>query len=957
MKKIVLFIALIYSLCITAQAEIRENFDSSTSLPAGWKVDAHSNMKIEISENSGKGREGDHSVIIGRKSYGAKGGHTWLFTPSMDVKKDKSYEYLFYVKNSWQVINYKFSYGGSQQKATHTNTLFTKRAHNKKWDEIKGNFTAKSTGKIYFAFQYLNKGQRNSGNFYIDAVLIRETPKCTATEKPTVSNVTDKSAKISWAHTATNVADYKVKVVKKDQPVGSNAAAETTVANKTATITGLQQNTEYDVYVKSNCTGTDGKSEWSKKASFKTKCGAVNVLEETFSKQNGDSFLDCWSKLVDKGKYNYSGIKINYKYQMHINNFYSKQGDKLILITPKLNTLKARAKYQLRFKAKVNSSSHNGEKIQVGTITNTEDKSTFKVFKEFTLTDTAKEFTVDFSTYTGTDKYIAFNRSTQKTNESISTLLDYVHWEQIPIWNGTTNKSWENASNWSTNKVPTATDVIIIKNGLTNYPEITNTVSVANITVENGASITIKPTGRLTVKEVTTNDKLIIESDASNSGSFIADKVTGKATYKRYVSDNWQLIGSPVKGQQIANFVTASNLAKGTANTNHRGLAVYNNSKAKPWEYYTSSVSWGNFKDAKGYAIKTKTAGIVSFTGAVNTENITATEKGSANNKFLLLSNPYTAPISANKGTNSFLEQNKAKMKDTNVALYYWKESANKYGVINKSTADTKLAPGQGFFVESKTENNTFNFKKLMLSHQQNSVLLRRTDKPQKSVVLTVSEGNIKGETEIKYLKNTTKGLDIGYDAGYFDGGQTNLGIYSKLADGSYADTRFMLQCVNSSELENTAIPVGIKTDKKRTVILGLGSANLPKGINVFLRDKIADKLILLAKGDTYTVEVNPKDKERFSIHTRKGSSLGNPKKYQLQGINIYQTSNKTLKITGVQEKGSLQVFGISGKMVLSKKLTPQSNTVLLPALSSGVYIATISTKKGTFTNKIIIRN
>ncbi|WP_233897452.1 choice-of-anchor Q domain-containing protein [Tenacibaculum piscium] len=522
-------------------------------------------------------------------------------------------------------------------------------------------------------------------------------------------------------------------------------------------------------------------------------------------------------------------------------------------------------------------------------------------------------------------------------------------------WIGATDTSWNTASNWS-NGVPTNTLNAFVFNGATNYPVISNSANAKDITIENSASLTISPSANLTAENIITNDNLTIESDVNSYGSLkVINTVTGKATYKSYVSDKWNLVGSPVVGQDVASFVTNSSLVSGTVNPNHKGLGIYENGNTAPWTYYKNTLSWGSFDTAKAYSIKKTTAGTVDFRGTITTDNVQYTATGNANNTFEMISNPYTAYLNANSGANSILSENSSNLKSTNAALYFWNDTTKNYDVVNNTSSPSRLKPGQGFFVQMATTNGVVNFTPAMLLHQQSSSSRQAV---QTSVALTISDekskGNTSKTTQIKYLSNTNDGLDVGYDAGYFDGGQSKVGVYTKLADGTYNDTDFMLQCVNKEKISGTIIPVGIKTSEAREVVFSAKAMNLPENLNVYLEDKETNKVTELSNGGEYKATVFG-GSGRFYVHTKTSSNL-NPDTIVLKSkLSVYKANN-SLVISGLEEKSTVILYNMIGKQVFREEIKSTTKIVSLPSLASGIYIVKVQSGATQISKKISIQ-
>jgi endo-1,3(4)-beta-glucanase len=63
----------------------------------------------------------------------------------------------------------------------------------------------------------------------------------------------------------------------------------------------------------------------------------------------------------------------------------------------------------------------------------------------------------------------------------------------VSNWTGNVSTAWENAGNWSSNAVPTATSIIHIPAGRPRYPVVNATTTVQSITSVSGTSVTVAP--------------------------------------------------------------------------------------------------------------------------------------------------------------------------------------------------------------------------------------------------------------------------------------------------------------------------------------------------------------------------------------------------------------------------------------------------------------------------------
>jgi M6 family metalloprotease-like protein/uncharacterized repeat protein (TIGR02543 family) len=58
-----------------------------------------------------------------------------------------------------------------------------------------------------------------------------------------------------------------------------------------------------------------------------------------------------------------------------------------------------------------------------------------------------------------------------------------------PMWNGSVSSDWNNASNWTTGRVPNQNDSVIIPSGVPNWPNVNAAASVYNLSILNGAHV------------------------------------------------------------------------------------------------------------------------------------------------------------------------------------------------------------------------------------------------------------------------------------------------------------------------------------------------------------------------------------------------------------------------------------------------------------------------------------
>lgn len=529
-------------------------------------------------------------------------------------------------------------------------------------------------------------------------------------------------------------------------------------------------------------------------------------------------------------------------------------------------------------------------------------------------------------------------------------------------WTGTTSSVWNLAGNWD-NGIPTSSSLVTIPNVATSPIISSGTeAKVGNLTINASEVLTINTANSLTINGNTT----ISGALNANSGSSIIIKgtSTGNISYSRTVTANWHLLSSPVVSQNIHTF-TVTDVATnsiGTSGTNY-GIAPYNNNGSS-WEYYTTSTigAAGDFTSGKGYSAIRTSAGDVTFTGTIPTNNVSIAITDGTTNEWNLIGNPYPSYIPANSSadaTNNFLTINSANLNASYQAIYFWNGST--YIPINHASESRFIAPEQGFFVNSIASGSTVTFTEAMQSHQATDVF-SKAKSTWPTITFNITDGKTKKSTDIKYITGTTTGLDPGYDAGMFSGTSSTFSVYSHLITNSDG-IGFSLQVLPDAGYEKMIIPIGVNALSGKEITFSINHQNLPSELMVFIEDLARKKITRLDEINSVykiTLESDSNGNGRFYLHTsntdlRKGFDTDD---YNTP-IKMYMTAKRTLRITGVKSgNGNITLYNILGKKILNRN--GSSNSIIDLALPStikgGLYIVKLETKKGNTYKKIFIK-
>ncbi|MGB3607850.1 MAG: T9SS type A sorting domain-containing protein [Psychroserpens sp.] len=505
----------------------------------------------------------------------------------------------------------------------------------------------------------------------------------------------------------------------------------------------------------------------------------------------------------------------------------------------------------------------------------------------------------------------------------VTTYVDIIQGPGIPApagvtnWTGSINTDWFDAANWD-NGLPSITTPANIPSAA-NSPTSTGPVTVSDITIESG-------------------------------GSFIANStVSGALTYRRNLStSNWHYIASPVEGQNIDAFVTSLALeSQGTFSSFCAFETGLNN-----WVCYEDMNTFEtNFISGKGYIVNLlNPSGAISFTGTMNVDNETI-PLDSTGSGYNLLGNPYPSFID----TNAMLSVNSASL--ATETIWVWDASTSSY-VVYVTADDFKLAPGQGFFVQSNGSSGNVTINEAFQSHENVDSFLRTSNNTE--VRLTLTNGLNTRECRIYYLDGATTGFDNGYDGPMFRAFSDPFSIYTHLiTDG--VGTDMGVQSLPNNNYDNLIVPIGINAASNTEISISASVLNIPFGINLYLEDRDMNTFTLLDSNSQFNITLDAplNGTGRFYLHTS-SSTLNSTDNILTNNLQIYVNDASTqLTIEGrVSSKSQAEIYDIQGKLLLREDLKEQINLNLIDisSLHAGLYIINIYDNEQSTSKKIVIK-
>ena len=293
---------------------------------------------------------------------------------------------------------------------------------------------ANSTAQVVFVWK-----NDNSGGTQPSAIISNVTidiPSCFRPENLVATNITPQSADLSWD--GGNANSWTVEYGTHEFTLGTGTVVDVT-GNPETTLTGLADNTEYDVYVKTICGDEESPN---KIISFTTPCLGLTSVPQTWDMESnllaGSSSYplpECWTRIGSGTSsqypyaYNYSTYAHSGTRSLYFNNSYPHAYAIMPYIDPTVLDIH---NLQVSFFAWANNASAYSS-LQVGVMTDPTDAETFTPVRSFSITTSypVETYDVPFSEYTGNGNYIAF-RNVTTGSATNSFYVDDITLMEIP---------------------------------------------------------------------------------------------------------------------------------------------------------------------------------------------------------------------------------------------------------------------------------------------------------------------------------------------------------------------------------------------------------------------------------------------------------------------------------------------------------------------------------------------
>ena len=531
---------------------------------------------------------------------------------------------------------------------------------------------------------------------------------------------------------------------------------------------------------------------------------------------------------------------------------------------------------------------------------------------------------------------------------------------------------WATSSNWASGSVPISSYNVTISSGQTLMIGNSTAAVANNLTIDSGGSLTIAKNSDLTLSgNFTNNGTVTLNSESDEFSSIIVGgSSTGDIVYNRYVNTvgtgEWDLIGSPVDGLSINDFVTTNSSVLAT---NGSAYAVgYHDNTDDSWTNYTTSTvgGAGNFDTSRGYQMATSSGATMAFTGSIATTDQTQSiinnnGNGNGGRRWNLVANPFPSYLNANTNahaSNNFLSVNASVIDSNFLSIYGWDADGSGYTIYNNTSSATYIAPGQAFFVaaaSSSAANLSFTEAMQTTTGGDDFISLGLAN-TSSEFSLYLHEGQDKVATTRFYFDyGLGLGLDPGYDAGAYN--QT-MALSSRLAEDDQG-INMGINAMNIDSFEQTTIPVVINREAGTTFRISMEDSTIPESVDVLLLDTQTQISTNLRDQDfILTPQSDVSGMGRFYLKMGSNSLDGND--IEESYISIYKPSDRDcIVMEGLSnvQSGHVTLYNIMGQEILSKTLQTGLSTqnISTAGLTTGIYVIKLEVDSTLISKKFLI--
>jgi photosystem II stability/assembly factor-like uncharacterized protein len=530
--------------------------------------------------------------------------------------------------------------------------------------------------------------------------------------------------------------------------------------------------------------------------------------------------------------------------------------------------------------------------------------------------------------------------------------IDNVVVEQPSVrsWSGMMNSDWNQPMNWNQSAVPTAINSVSISGFSMNYPVITGDASCLSLSILDGATLTINPNATLTVgAHINTENSasLLIQSDASGSGSLLHNGEGAIATVERYITGSSNLLENQY--HMVAVPLTAANNPQ--AGLFMGSYLFYYNQPTQ--SYMSVGTSPTTALDvARGYLLYYPDDNTTfSFEGVLNNGAFEANMayhsvevEGETYAGFNLVPNPYPSVIDWD--AEGWIKTN------VNDAIWIWNPAMENYAAYGSGAgvngASRYIPSGQSFFVQAAAPDPVLGLSNDIRTHHDQAFYKIQNDAAE-LLRLKAEANNRSDEIILRFVAGADADFGLA-DVHKVFGNPNSPQLYSNSSDSKKLS-------INALDYSNeVSVTVGFQMDGNHEVHLDFNNMeSFNSDAAILFEDLIEEQTIDLRSQSEYSFYHSGNNEPmRFLVHF-KGLVQLDEKDYESGYYCVVEGNSIHIHHPGpIGEKANIQLYGMLGQKLFESDLTTR-NPICVTSPSKGLVILQLIVGDNLYRSKVIV--
>lgn len=314
MKKITLLLALVFSSSLMfGQIYFEDDFDGSGPGIAGWSLNNVDGLTpnaavaeftdawIQVDRDGTASGGGNYGGPAGNFAVASTSWYTpagtsddWLITPQINLPADATLYWDAKAQDATYADGYevRVSTTGTAV-ADFTDILLTVPNAMSDWESLQLDLSAYTGQDIYIAFR---NNSTDQFVLLVDNVEVSQTPSCVIPTDLVAEDLTSSTFEISWMDANSGTPTWEFEIGAEGFTQGGGGTLITNVMSSPYTFMSLSPNSSYDFYMRTNCGGANGESDWIGPFTFRTLRDCTGEAISTYYTNNflDETILDCF---------------------------------------------------------------------------------------------------------------------------------------------------------------------------------------------------------------------------------------------------------------------------------------------------------------------------------------------------------------------------------------------------------------------------------------------------------------------------------------------------------------------------------------------------------------------------------------------------------------------------------------------------------------------------------------